>query len=172
MKKIFSTRTFNLTRINQCWHFFESFWKAKVPKKKMFQGFQSRKMVKIDSSSQKNILFSSEHQEYTFNNLFRNTSPKKNKWFSAAKIGKSRCLKRIEKRKFFREKFFFHEIVPLDTQSTLPTPLTIIFLRISQIPNQNPQLTRKVRFMKKIFPKDFCRTVECSFVIPPENFTT
>ena len=125
-KNIFSTWTFNLTQINQCWHFFWNFWKSRKCRRKKFQRFQSRKTAKINSFSQKiNFFtrkFSSEHLEYTFNNLVEITSPKKNKRFSAAKSRKSRNLKRIEKWKSDREKKFPWNRSPGHIEYTSNTP--------------------------------------------------
>ena len=136
----------------------------------MFQGFQSRKMVKIDSSSQKNILFSSEHQEYTFNNLFRNTSPKKNKWFSAAKIGKSRSLKRIEKRKFFREKFFFSwNRSPGHTEYTSNTPDDNISPDFTDS-KPEPTIDKKSEIYEKNFPERLLPNRRMQFCHPSRKF--
>ena len=151
MKKISSTRTFNLTRINQFWHFFWNFLKSKKCRRKKFSKVSKSKNGENWQFFTKNLLFFTEHLENTFNNLFRNTFSKKKQMFLGCENRKVQKSQKDRKTKAFPRKIFFHEIVPLDTQSTLPTPLTIIFLRMSQIPNQNPQLTRKVRFMKKNF---------------------
>ena len=136
----------------------------------MFQGFQSRKMVKIDSSSQKNILFSSEHQEYTFNNLFRNTSPKKKQMIFRCENRKVQMSQKDRETKVFPRKIFFSwNRSPGHTEYTSNTPDDNISPDFTDS-KPEPTIDKKSEIYEKNFPERLLPNRRMQFCHPSRKF--